>query len=104
MCRWIAKSLVAAGLADRCLVQLGYAIGIAEPVSIFVDTYGTGKVPNATLYKIIRKNFDCRPGRIVRQLNLKKPRFQKTAAYGHFGRQDEGFDWEVPKNLDLHVD
>jgi len=104
LARWIAKSLVNARLCDRCLVQLSYAIGIAEPTSIYVDTYGTGKVPNPTLYKIIRKNFDCRPGHIVRQLNLKLPRYQKTASYGHFGRTDEGFDWEVAKVLDLNVD
>ncbi|KAJ4460102.1 s-adenosylmethionine synthetase [Paratrimastix pyriformis] len=103
MGRWIAKSLVAAGLADRCLVQLSYAIGVAEPTSIYVDTYGTGKLPNSTLIKIIRKNFDCRPGHIVRQLNLKVPRYQKTAAYGHFGRTGEGFDWENVKHLDLDV-
>ena len=95
--RWVAKSLVAAGLARRCLVQLSYAIGIAEPLSVFVDTYGTGKKSNAELLKIIKNNFDLRPGVIVKELNLFKPVYQKTASYGHFGRSE--FTWEQPKPL-----
>jgi S-adenosylmethionine synthetase len=95
--RWIAKSLVAAGLARRALVQLSYAIGVAEPLSIFVDTYGTGKKPDAELVEIIRQNFDLRPGLIVQQLNLQQPQYLKTASYGHFG--NPAYSWEKPKEL-----
>ncbi|KAI8144692.1 S-adenosylmethionine synthase [Fennellomyces sp. T-0311] len=95
--RWIAKSLVNAKLARRALVQLSYAIGVAEPLSIFVDTYGTGSKPDVELVEIIRKNFDLRPGVIVKELDLFKPIYQKTAAYGHFGREE--FTWEQPKQL-----
>jgi S-adenosylmethionine synthetase len=95
--RWIAKSLVAAGLARRALVQLSYAIGVAEPLSIFVDTYGTGKKPDAELVEIIRQNFDLRPGLIVQQLNLQQPQYLKTASYGHFG--NPAYSWEQPKEL-----
>jgi len=97
--RWIAKSLVAAGLARRVLVQLSYAIGVAEPLSIFVDTYGTGKKSDLELVEIIRKNWDLRPGVIVRQLDLQKPIYRKTAAYGHFG--NPAYTWEQPKQLIL---
>jgi len=97
--RWIAKSIVAAGLAQRTLVQLSYAIGVAEPLSIFVDTYGTGKKSNEELVEIINKNFDLRPGLIVRQLDLHKPVYRKTAAYGHFGNPE--YTWEKPKQLVL---
>ncbi|ORX41295.1 methionine adenosyltransferase [Kockovaella imperatae] len=97
--RWIAKSLVAAGLAKRALVQLSYAIGVAEPLSIFVDTYGTGKRPDADLVDIVRKNFDLRPGVIVRDLGLQKPQYLKTASYGHFG--NPAYSWEQPKQLNL---
>jgi len=99
--RWIAKSLVAAGLAQRALVQVSYAIGVAEPLSIYVDTYGTGKVPNAELLDIIKRNFDLRPGILSRELDLKRPIYQKTACFGHFGRNDPDFTWEQPKKLDL---
>eukprot|EP00127_Corallochytrium_limacisporum_P003072 Clim_evm1s146 gene=Clim_evmTU1s146 len=95
--RWVAKSLVAAGLARRCLVQLSYAIGVAKPLSIYVDTYGTGKKTNAELLKIIEDNFDLRPGAIVRELGLKRPIYLKSASYGHFGRSD--FPWEQVKQL-----
>jgi len=95
--RWIAKSLVAAGLARRVLVQLSYAIGVAEPLSIFVDTYGTGKKSDPELVEIIRKNWDLRPGVIVKQLDLQKPIYRKTAAYGHFG--NPAYTWEQPKQL-----
>jgi S-adenosylmethionine synthetase len=94
-----AKSLVAAGLARRALVQLSYAIGVAEPLSIFVDTYGTGKKSDLELVEIIRKNWDLRPGVIVKQLDLQKPIYRKTAAYGHFGNPD--YTWEKPKQLVL---
>lgn len=97
--RWIAKSLVAGGLARRALVQLSYAIGVAEPLSIFVDTYGTGKKSDLELVEIIRKNWDLRPGVIVKQLDLQKPIYRKTAAYGHFGNPD--YSWEKPKQLVL---
>jgi len=96
-CRWVAKSLVKAGLCRRCLVQVSYAIGVAEPLSIFVSSYGTGVKPDAELLNIVKNNFDLRPGVIVRDLDLKKPIYQKTASYGHFGRP--GFSWEVPKKL-----
>ncbi|KAL1677395.1 S-adenosylmethionine synthetase [Schizophyllum commune] len=95
--RWIAKSLVSAGLARRALVQLSYAIGVAEPLSIFVDTYGTGKKTDEELVEIIRKNFDLRPGVIVQQLDLQKPQYLKTATYGHFGNPE--YSWEKPKTL-----
>jgi len=95
--RWVAKSLVAAGLARRVLVQLSYAIGVAEPTSIFVDTYGTGKRTNTELLEIVKANFDLRPGVIVKELDLWRPMYQETAAYGHFGR--EQFPWEKPKTL-----
>jgi len=99
--RWIAKSLVAAGLAQRALVQVSYAIGVAEPLSIHVDTYGTGKVPNAELLDIVKRNFDLRPGILSRELDLKRPIYEKTACFGHFGRNDPDFTWEQPKKLDL---
>ncbi|KAF9972067.1 methionine adenosyltransferase sam2 [Actinomortierella ambigua] len=95
--RWIAKSIVAAGLARRCLVQLSYAIGVAEPTSVFVDTYGTGTKSDEEILAIIKKNFDLRPGVIVKELDLFKPIYTKTAAYGHFGREE--FSWEQPKKL-----
>jgi len=99
--RWVAKSLVAAGLAKRCLVQVSYAIGVAEPLSVFVDTYGTGTKSNEEILAIIKKNFDLRPGCILRDLKLTRPIFRKTAAHGHFGRADPDFLWEVPKKLEL---
>mgnify|MGYP003571903268 CR=1 FL=1 len=95
--RWVAKSLVKAGLCRRVLVQVSYAIGIAEPLSLFVNSYGTGKVNDDELTKIVQKNFDLRPGIIVRELNLKKPIYRRTAKYGHFGRSE--FAWEQPKKL-----
>lgn len=95
--RWVAKSLVKAGLCRRVLVQVSYAIGVAEPLSIFVSSYGTGVKSDDDLLKIVKNNFDLRPGRIVRDLDLKRPIYQKTACYGHFGRPD--FSWEEPKKL-----
>lgn len=97
--RWIAKSIVKAGLARRIIVQLSYAIGVAEPLSIYVDTYGTGKKSDEELVDVIRKNWDLRPGVIVRELDLQKPIYQKTASYGHFGNPD--YSWEKPKKLVL---
>jgi S-adenosylmethionine synthetase len=98
--RWIAKNIVCAGLADRCEIQLAYAIGVAEPVSIMVDTYGTGKIPDAKLVRIIRQHFDLTPKGIIDTLHLRRPIFQRTAAYGHFGREEEGFTWEVCSKVD----
>jgi len=97
--RWIAKSLVASNLCDRCLVQLSYAIGVSKPLSVFVDTYGTEKVSMDTIYKLIDENFDLRPGMIRKQLELRRPIYSPTAAYGHFGRSEAGFTWEQPKRL-----
>ena len=97
--RWVAKSLVAAGLARRVLVQLSYAIGVAEPLSIHVDTYGTGKKSDSEIVEIVKKNFDLRPGVIVRALDLQKPIYRKTAFGGHFGRPE--FSWEQPKQLQV---
>lgn len=97
--RWVAKSIVEDGLADRCLVQVSYGIGIAEPLSIFVDTFGTGKKSDTEITDIVKNNFDLRPGRLIRDLNLLRPIYSKTAAYGHFGRDDEDFTWEKTKKL-----
>jgi len=99
--RWIAKSLVAADLCQRVLVQVSYAIGVAEPLSIFLDTYGTGKLPMAELLDIVKRNFDLRPGVLTRELQLKRPVYEKTAYFGHFGRDDPDFTWETPRKLDL---
>ena len=92
--RYVAKNLVAAGIADRCEIQLAYAIGVAEPVSIFVDTFGTGRISDKEITKLIRRHFDLRPDGIISMLNLARPIYRKTAAYGHFGRQDVEFPWE----------
>ncbi|MFV5213508.1 methionine adenosyltransferase [Azonexus caeni] len=92
--RYVAKNIVAAGLASKCLVQISYAIGVAHPTSIMVDTFGTGKVSNETLTALVRKHFDLRPKGIVNMLDLLRPIYQKTAAYGHFGRDEPEFSWE----------
>jgi len=94
MARYIAKNIVAAGLADRAEVQLAYAIGVADPVSVLVDTFGTGKVDSEILGDLVRKNFALTPKGIIESLDLRRPIFQKTAAYGHFGRSDPDFTWE----------
>jgi S-adenosylmethionine synthetase len=94
MARYIAKNIVAAGLADKCEVQLAYAIGVAEPVSIRIDTFGTGKASEQRLIELVRENFKLTPKGIIEGLNLRRPVFKKTAAYGHFGRSGEGFTWE----------
>ncbi|HRY77945.1 MAG TPA: methionine adenosyltransferase [Candidatus Izemoplasmatales bacterium] len=93
-CRYVAKNMVAAGLADRLEVQISYAIGVAKPTSIGVDTFGTGKLPESVLVDIIRRHFDLRPRAIIESLGLKRPIFQQTAAYGHFGRNDLDLPWE----------
>jgi S-adenosylmethionine synthetase len=101
--RWIAKSLVAAGLCKRALVQIAYSIGIADPLSVHVDTYGTVKegYTEKDLFNIVCKNFDLKPGAIIKSLDLKKPIFKSTSAYGHFGREEYGFKWEIPKTLNF---
>lgn len=101
MCRYIAKNLVAAGIADRCEVQLAYAIGVPDPVSILVDSFGTGKIPQEKIYKLVRKYFPMSPKGIIEHLNLRRPIYKKTAAYGHFGRMEPEFTWE---RTDLAVD
>ena len=102
-CRWIAKSIVAAGLAKRAIVQVSYAIGVPEPLSVFVDTYGTGAKSDPEILEIIKGNFDMRAGMLVRELDMLKPKYKKTAAYGHFGNSarpfDPDFTWEIPKKL-----
>jgi len=97
--RWVAKSLVAAKLCRRALVQVSYAIGIAAPMSLYVNTYGTGVKSDADILEIIKNNFDLRPGIIIRDLNLRRPIYGKTAYFGHFGRSDPDFTWEAPKPL-----
>jgi S-adenosylmethionine synthetase len=97
--RWVAKSVVASGLAARALVQVSYAIGVAHPLSVFIDTYGTGKKSDEEILQIVMENFDLRPGCIIRDLKLKRPIYEKTAYWGHFGRNDPDFTWEVPKKL-----
>ena len=95
MARYIAKNIVAAGLADRCEVQLAYAIGVAEPVSVLVDTFGTGKLPDQEFEKLVRAHFQITPQGIIESLNLRRPIYRKTASYGHFGRKDPDFTWEA---------
>ena len=92
--RYVAKNIVAAGLADRCEVQVSYAIGVAEPTSIMLDTFGTGQVSNVTLTRLVREHFDLRPAGILRMLDLKRPIYRATASYGHFGRDEPNFTWE----------
>ncbi|MBI2547533.1 MAG: methionine adenosyltransferase [Candidatus Aenigmarchaeota archaeon] len=94
MARYIAKNIVAAALADKCEVQISYAIGVANPVSVMVNTYGTGKLPDDTLTEIVKKAFDIRPGMIIQHLKLLRPIYRKTSCYGHFGREDDDFTWE----------
>jgi len=100
-CRYIAKNVVAAGLADRCEVQLSYAIGVAEPMGIFIDTFGTGKVSEEKIVALVWKNFPVKPADIINQLKLKRPIYKKTAAYGHFGREDPDFTWEKTDKVDV---
>jgi S-adenosylmethionine synthetase len=95
MARYIAKNIVAAGLAERAEVELAYAIGVAEPVSVLVETFGTGKISESKLTELVRKNFELTPKGIIESLNLRRPIYQKTAAYGHFGRNDPDFTWEA---------
>jgi len=96
--RWVAKHVVASGAATRCEVQLAYAIGVAHPMSILVETFGTNVVPEDVIVKGVREVFDLRPGAIVRDLDLKRPIYRDTAAYGHFGREEPEFTWESTAN------
>ena len=99
--RYIAKNIVAAGLADRCEVELAYAIGVAEPTGVYVDTFGTNKIPEEKIVELVRKHFPIKPKDILEQLNLRRPIYQKTAAYGHFGRNDPDFTWEKTDKVDV---
>ncbi|MCI5641507.1 MAG: methionine adenosyltransferase, partial [Lachnospiraceae bacterium] len=99
--RYVAKNIVEAGLADRCEIQLSYAIGVAHPTSIMVDTFGTGKLSDARLVEIIREHFDLRPAGIIKMLNLRRPIYRQTAAYGHFGRNDLQLPWEQTDKVDI---
>jgi len=100
MGRYVAKNIVASGLADRCEIQVAYVIGVKDPVSYHVDTFGTGKISDEKLGEIIKENFDFTPKGIIEHLKLREPRFRKTAAYGHFGRNEEGFTWEITDKAD----
>ena len=99
--RYVAKNIVAAGLADKCEIQLSYAIGVAQPTSVSVDTFGTGKIEDIKLVEIIRKNFDLRPAGIIKMLDLRRPIYKQTAAYGHFGRNDLDLPWEKLDKVDV---
>ncbi len=94
MARHVAKNIVAAGLAERAQIQVAYAIGVADPVSVMVETFGTGRVPNAVIERVVRRHFDFTPAGIIKYLDLRRPIYRKTAAYGHFGRPDADFSWE----------
>jgi S-adenosylmethionine synthetase len=98
--RYVAKNIVAAGLASRCEIQVSYAIGVAEPTSISIDTFGTGNVSEARIIELVREHFDLRPKGLINMLNLKRPIYQPTAAYGHFGREQETFTWEKTDKAD----
>lgn len=99
--RYVAKNIVAAGIAKKCEIQLSYAIGVAHPTSIMVDTFGTGKISDEKLVEIIRENFDLRPAGIIQMLNLRRPIYKQTAAYGHFGRTDVDLPWEKTDKAEL---
>ena len=101
MARYIAKNIVAAGLADECGVQIAYAIGVAQPISVFIDTFGTGKIPDDEILELVQKNFDMRPKAIITNLQLLRPIYRKTAAFGHFGRNDPDFTWERTDKTDI---
>jgi S-adenosylmethionine synthetase len=101
MARYIAKNIIAAGLADRCEIQIAYAIGVAKPVSVMVDTYGTGKIPDEKITELVLKYFDMRPKAIIDHLKLLRPIYRKTAVYGHFGRRDPDFTWEQTDKADI---
>jgi S-adenosylmethionine synthetase len=98
--RYVAKNVVAAGLADRCEIQIAYAIGVAHPVSVMVDCFGTEKIDPVRIAELVQTHFDLRPAAIIRDLRLLRPIYQKTAAYGHFGREDADFTWEATDKAD----
>jgi S-adenosylmethionine synthetase len=98
--RYVAKNVVAAGLADRCEIQVAYAIGVAHPISVMAQTFGTGKLSDSEIAKLVQEQFDLRPGAFRQYLDLHRPIFQKTAAYGHFGRDDHDFTWERTDRVD----
>jgi S-adenosylmethionine synthetase len=98
--RYVAKNIVAAGLADRCEIQVSYAIGVAEPTSISIDTFGTAKIAEDVIINLIRKHFDLRPKGLINMLDLKRPIYRSTAAYGHFGREQADFTWERTDKAD----
>ncbi len=99
--RYVAKNIVAAGLADKCEIQIAYAIGVARPVSVLVETFGTAKVAEEKIQELVNKHFDLRPAGIIEMLDLLKPRYKKTAAYGHFGRTDVDLPWERTDKADV---
>jgi S-adenosylmethionine synthetase len=99
--RWVAKNVVAAGLADRFEIEVAYAIGIARPLSVSIETYGTGRVPDATILELINRHFDLRPQSIISALDLRRPIYRQTAAYGHFGRLDLDLPWERTDKAEL---
>ena len=99
--RYVAKNIVAAGLADKCEIQLSYAIGVAQPTSVRIDTFGTGKISETKLVDIVRENFDLRPAGIIKMLDLRRPIYKQTAAYGHFGRDDLDLPWEKLDKVEL---
>ena len=100
-CRYVAKNIVAAGIADKCEIQVSYAIGIAQPISIYVDTFGTGKISDEKIIDLIRNYFDLRPYGIIKMLDLIKPIYRATSTYGHFGREDLGVSWEKTDKAEL---
>ncbi|MFQ5405699.1 MAG: methionine adenosyltransferase domain-containing protein [Candidatus Micrarchaeia archaeon] len=100
MARYIAKNIVAAGLADQCEVQIAYCIGVAEPVSVLVSTFGTNKIPEEKIAQLVREHFPLKPSELIEHLNLRRPIFRKTAVYGHFGREDPDFTWEKTDKAD----
>ena len=99
--RWVAKNLVAAGVADRLEIQISYAIGMAKPTSVSVETFGTNKISDDKIVQLIEKHFDLRPGAIIRDLGLRRPIYQQTASYGHFGREDISLPWEITDRSDV---
>ena len=98
--RYVAKNIVSAGLAEKCEIQVSYAIGIAEPTSISINTFGSNTIPEEEIAQLIADNFELKPKELIQMLDLKKPIYQKTAAYGHFGREDEDFSWESTAKAD----
>jgi S-adenosylmethionine synthetase len=99
--RWAAKNVVAAGLAERCEIQVAYAIGVAHPLSVNVETFGTGRIPDEQIAALVQEHFDLRPGAIIRDLNLRRPIYRQVAAYGHFGRDDLNLPWERTDKAEL---